>query len=153
MSDPRTIRLADYQPYSHLVEKVELTFTLAPAATRVRARLHLAPNPARPGRHDLRLDGEGLNLLFCRIAGLDIAALLDATGLTLAAADLPDAPLVLETEVEIAPASNTALEGLYMSNGMYCTQCEAEDVYKRQGFHDGWGTVVDQLEAYAQGLK
>ena len=130
MSDPRTIRLADYQPYSHLVQKVELTFTLAPATTRVRTRLHLAPNPARPGRHDLRLDGEGLTLLSCRIAGVDIAATPDATGLTLAAADLPDAPFVLETEVQIAPEANTALEGLYMSNGMYCTQCEAEGFRK-----------------------
>ncbi|MDZ4135847.1 MAG: aminopeptidase N, partial [Paracoccaceae bacterium] len=35
-----------------------------------------------------------------------------------------------DTEVEIFPATNTALEGLYMSNGMYCTQCEAEGFRK-----------------------
>ena len=40
--------------------------------------------------------------------------------------DVPNRPFVLEAEVEIAPAANTALEGLYMSDGMYCTQCEAE---------------------------
>jgi aminopeptidase N len=130
MTDPRTIRLADYQPFTHVMQKVELTFTLAPTATRVRARLHLAPNPARPGRHDLRLDGEGLVLHGCWMDGQVVQATPDATGLTLAAADLPDAAFVLETEVEIAPSGNTALEGLYMSNGMYCTQCEAEGFRK-----------------------
>ena len=32
----------------------------------------------------------------------------------------------LQIVTEIAPAENTALEGLYMSNGIYCTQCEPE---------------------------
>ena len=40
-------------------------------------------------------------------------------------ATVPDAPFVWDAEVEIDPQNNTALEGLYMSNGMYCTQCEA----------------------------
>ena len=43
------IHLADYQPCTPLVERVDLTFRRAPAATRVLARLPLAPNPARPG--------------------------------------------------------------------------------------------------------
>jgi len=30
---------------------------------------------------------------------------------------------------------------------------EAAQTHKDMGFHDGWGTVADQLEAYAQGLK
>jgi aminopeptidase N len=128
--DPRTIYLADYQPWSHLLERVELTFRLAPKTTRVLATLHLAPNPARAGRPDLRLDGENLRLISCAIDGRAVAAVPDDTGLTLAAADLPDAPFVLQTEVEIAPEGNTALEGLYMSNGMYCTQCEAEGFRK-----------------------
>jgi len=43
---------------------------------------------------------------------------------------VPDAPFVWEAEVAISPQTNTALEGLYMSNGMYCTQCEAEGFYR-----------------------
>ena len=128
--DPRTIYLADYQPWSHLLDRVELTFRLAPKTTRVLATLHLAPNPARAGRPDLRLDGENLRLISCAIDGRAVAAVPDDTGLTLAAADLPEAPFVLQTEVEIAPEGNTALEGLYMSRGMYCTQCEAEGFRK-----------------------
>ena len=127
---PKAIRLADFQPFSHVLTDVALTFTLSPVATRVQSRLTLAPNPARPGRLDLRLDGENLTLISCKVDGVAVAVTPDDTGLTLPAALLPDAAFVLETEVDIAPASNTALEGLYMSNGMYCTQCEAEGFRK-----------------------
>jgi len=129
-ADPRTVYLADYQPYPFLLEAVHLTFRLAPRTTRVLARLSFAPNPARPGRHDLWLHGENLRLLAAQIDGRAIAPRLDDLGLTIAAADLPAGAFTLETEVEISPETNTALEGLYMSNGMYCTQCEAEGFRK-----------------------
>ncbi len=128
--DPRTIRLSDYQPYSHRLDRVELTFKLHPTATRVLARLHLAPNPAARAGQDLRLDGEGLRLIACAVDGRSLQVVPDATGLTLAHGLLPAGAFVLETEVEIAPEGNTALEGLYMSKGMYCTQCEAEGFRK-----------------------
>jgi aminopeptidase N len=127
---PQPIRLADYQPYPFVVDHVGLTFRLSPDATRVVARMAFAPNPARAGVHDLRLDGEGLRLIRVRIDGADADLVADATGLTVPAALLPKGAFVLETEVEIAPAGNTALEGLYMSGGMYCTQCEAEGFRK-----------------------
>ncbi|WP_395539519.1 aminopeptidase N [Neotabrizicola sp. sgz301269] len=130
MSDPRTVYLADYRPFSHIVDRVELSFRLDPRATRVAARLHLRPNPEARGRHHLWLDGEELRLVSVRLDG----ALLDLTpeenGLSIPAELLPEAPFVLETLVEISPEANTALEGLYMSRGMYCTQCEAQGFRK-----------------------
>jgi aminopeptidase N len=124
------IYLADYQPPAFLVEQVELTFKLAPTTTRVISRIRFAPNPdAAPGQ-DLRLDGEGLRLIAASIDGADLAITPDATGLTVSASDLPDGPFTWAAEVEIAPEGNTALEGLYMSNGMYSTQCEAEGFRK-----------------------
>ncbi|MDO8883381.1 aminopeptidase N [Pseudotabrizicola sp.] len=130
MTDARAIHLADYQPFSHLIEHVALTFHLSPNATRVQARLAVRPNPAREQGLDLRLDGEGLRLVRLAVDGRELTVLPDETGLTIRAADLPDTAFVLETEVEIAPEGNTALEGLYMSRGMYCTQCEAEGFRK-----------------------
>jgi aminopeptidase N len=131
MSDaPKTVHLSGYVAYPFLVDAVHLTFRLAPKATRVGARLRFRPNPDRPGRHDLRLDGEGLTLLSCGLDGTPIRPDLDAKGLTIPAKDLPVGAFTLETEVEIAPEANTALEGLYMSKGMYCTQCEAEGFRK-----------------------
>ncbi len=129
-ADPRTVFLADYQPYPFVLDQVALTFRLAPRATRVLARLEFAPNPARPGAHDLRLQGEQLRLIAARLNGQPITPAVDAEGLTIAAADLPPGAFTLETEVEISPETNTALEGLYMSKGMYCTQCEAEGFRK-----------------------
>ena len=123
--DPRSVHLAQYQPFSHRLEKVELTFQLHPTATRVRAALHLVPEP---GQREIRLHGEGLRLIDAAVDGQSVAASPDETGLTLS--DLPERPFVLTTEVEISPQTNTALEGLYMSNGMYCTQCEAEGFRK-----------------------
>ncbi|PTE13215.1 aminopeptidase N [Pseudogemmobacter blasticus] len=130
MTDPRTVYLSDYRPYSHLVDQVDLTVRLAPRATRVDARLHLRPNPAARGRHVLRLDGEDLRLVSVRLDGTLLDLTPDDTGLTVPADLLPEAPFVLETTVEISPETNTALEGLYMSKGMYCTQCEAEGFRK-----------------------
>ncbi|WP_434620432.1 aminopeptidase N [Tabrizicola sp. M-4] len=129
-TQPRAIHLADYQPFTHRVEDVALTFRLSPRATRVQATLRLSPNPSRPGSNDLRLDGENLRLLSLRLNGHPLDVTPDDTGLTIPAALLPAAPFTLESEVEIDPEGNTALEGLYMSRGMYCTQCEAEGFRK-----------------------
>jgi aminopeptidase N len=127
---PTTVFLADYKPFSHLVDTVDLTFRLDPKATRVLARLTLRPNPDRPGRHPLRLDGEGLKLMSCLLDGQPIKPRMDPRGLSIPAKVLPNGPFTLETEVEIAPEGNTALEGLYMSKGMFCTQCEAQGFRK-----------------------
>lgn len=128
------VRLGDYRPPAYLVDQVELEFRLQPGATRVRARLVMRPNPARAGegRLDLRLDGRKLGLVFAAIDGTPLPANLtpDAEGLTVPAELLPEGPFAWTCETEIDPAANTALEGLYMSNGMYCTQCEAQGFRK-----------------------
>jgi aminopeptidase N len=118
-----TVYLADYRPFPFDVTAVDLTFRLHPQATRVQARLSLTPR--QPGA-DLRLDGEGPLLRSLALDGRPLDILPDAKGLTVPAALLPEAPFVLDTEVQIDPSANTALEGLYLSNGMFCTQCEAE---------------------------
>jgi len=125
---PKAILLADYTPFPYLLDHVALHFKLHPTQTCVRARLSFAPNPAAKG--DLRLDGENLILKSLSLNGNPLAHTPDATGLTIPAADLPNGPFTLETEVEISPQTNTSLDGLYMSGGMYCTQCEAQGFRK-----------------------
>jgi aminopeptidase N len=134
-AEPAPVRLADYAPPAFLVDTVALTFRLDPHATRIRADLALRPNPARAveGPQDLRLDGRNLRLISAEIGGAPVPAnalVEDAEGLTIPAAFLPEGPFAWTAETEIAPAGNTALEGLYMSNGMYCTQCEAQGFRK-----------------------
>ncbi|MBT26108.1 MAG: aminopeptidase N [Rhodobacteraceae bacterium] len=123
---PQTIYLSDYAPFGYIVEKVELTFRLAPNATRVISRIAFRPNPDAQTQ-DFFLHGEQLHLIWAKIDGAEVSPQLTDQGLR---CDVPDAPFVWESEVEISPATNTALEGLYMSNGMYCTQCEAEGFRK-----------------------
>ncbi len=129
----KTIRLSEYRPPAYLVDRTELTFRLSPSATRVSAQLHMRPNPdAVPGQ-PLMLDGEAMKLIGAAIDGDPLQpSILKITdeGLSLAAEFVPDGPFIWSCETEIDPSANTALEGLYMSRGMYCTQCEAEGFRK-----------------------
>ncbi|MDE4095895.1 aminopeptidase N [Phaeobacter gallaeciensis] len=123
---PETFYLKDYTPFGFEVQSVELTFRLAPGATRVLSRIHFAPKPGA-ANPEFFLHGEQLSLISAAVDGAPVTPTLTEGGLT---CDVPDQPFVWEAEVEIDPQGNTALEGLYMSNGMYCTQCEAEGFRK-----------------------
>ena len=123
---PQTIYLKDYTPFGYIVDSVHLTFDLDAHATRVTSRIAFRPNPDATDR-TFFLHGEDLTLIHAAIDGVQITPELTDKGLT---APAPDAPFIWEAEVEIDPGNNTALEGLYMSNGMYCTQCEAEGFRK-----------------------
>ena len=125
-ASPQTIYLDDYTPPAYLINTVHLTFDLSPEATRVTSKITFRPNPESTDRQFF-LHGLNLKLIWAKINGVTVRPDLIAGGLICAA---PNAPFVWETCVEIAPASNTALEGLYISNGMYCTQCEAEGFRK-----------------------
>jgi aminopeptidase N len=119
---PETIYLKDYKPFPYLIDQVDLTFRLDETATHVQSRIAFRPNPAaEPG--DLVLDGVDLKLLSATIDGQKVHPKVTEKDLRVSA---PNAPFVWECEVEIDPLGNTVLEGLYMSNGMYTTQCEAE---------------------------
>ncbi|MDN3524195.1 aminopeptidase N [Halomonas sabkhae] len=126
MSQPQAIHLSDYLPPAYRVRHTELTFDLDPAATRVKARLHLERHPEREAGAALELDGEQLTLESVAIDGQSLGA--DEYQLTEQGLRIEGVPsrCQLDTEVTIAPEANTALEGLYQSGGMFCTQCEAE---------------------------
>lgn len=123
---PQTIYLKDYTPFGYLIDSVELTFKLHPTKTRVLSKIAFRPNPDATDTRFF-LHGEKLTLISAKIDGQDIAVRHVDGGLE---ADGPATPFVWEAEVEVSPSTNTALEGLYMSNGMYCTQCEAEGFRK-----------------------
>ncbi len=132
--EPRAIHLADYKAPDFRIESVHLDFVLEPEATRVAAKMIVA----RRGGPDaaLRLDGENQKLLSVVLDGraLDAGAyVLDDKSLTIA--KVPDR-FTLEIVSEISPAANTALEGLYQSGGMFCTQCEPEGFRRITWFLD-----------------
>jgi aminopeptidase N len=119
---PVTIFRKDYTPFSHDVESVALRFELEGSRTTVRSTLKLR---ARGEQRSLRLDGSELELVSIALDGRLLSAdeyQLDEESLTLQTPE--QCELVITTAVE--PAANTALEGLYLSSGNFCTQCEAE---------------------------
>ncbi|MFA7506059.1 MAG: aminopeptidase N, partial [Burkholderiaceae bacterium] len=122
------VRRSEYRPPAFLVDHVGLEFDLDPTRTIVRSRLTLRRNPApeAPADGRLLLDGEGLRLIDIRLDGEALAAQrwrFVPGGLAID--DVPDA-CELAIESEFAPADNTRLEGLYVSNSNFFTQCEAQ---------------------------
>ncbi len=121
------IRLEDYRPTDYLIDTVELTIRLHPTDTRIVSRLSLRPNPAGKPGAPLALDGDELKLVAISIDGAPLAAgayTAHEAGLTVASP--PQRPFVLTIETAVDPTANTKLMGLYRSNGVYCTQCEAD---------------------------
>jgi aminopeptidase N len=123
---PAAIHLRDYLPPDFLVDRIELDFDLAADGTTVQSRLEVRRNAV--GRPDapLVLDGEDLELLSLSLDGAEVSTdrfRVDDTSLRIE--QVPDR-FILEIRTRIHPEANTALEGLYVSNGMFCTQCEAE---------------------------
>ena len=130
----QTIRLSEYQRPDWLIEETKLVFDLHPTSTHVRAALTFVRNPERAGEGpaDLYLDGHSMNLVAAAIDGKDISdkIVAEVEGLRIPAEVIPQDSFLWTCETEIDPSANTSLEGLYLSNGMYCTQCEAEGFRK-----------------------
>jgi len=132
-------RRADYRPPAFLVDALDLEFDLVPDATRVTARLAFRRNPQAlaPDRGaPLVLDGEQQDDVLVELDGTALpAGRLRFRDGTLAVLDPPDAG-TLCVRSRIAPARNVSLEGLYVSSGVFCTQCEPEGFRRITYFPD-----------------
>ena len=157
----QTIYLKDYTVPEYLIHSVVLNFALDDENTLVSSRLTLSRNPASTSQDtSLTLSGENLKLIRINLddgthpSGTDLhlpeglrAGQSRANDLskdqylqTQDALIINHVPqqqrFVLSIENTINPKANTALEGLYLSNGMLCTQCEAEGFRKITYFLD-----------------
>jgi aminopeptidase N len=116
------VKRADYAPPAYWIDTVDLSFDLDTAKTRVLSKMQVRRNtnvPVQP----LRLDGDELNLARVQVNGQGCSFKMD--GDTLVLADLPDT-CEIEIFTTCAPAKNTKLMGLYVSQDTFFTQCEAE---------------------------
>jgi len=122
-AQPKAIQLADYRAPAYEVTDTHLKFELNDGYTQVHSVLTL--KQVGEG-NELVLNGQDLELLSIRLDGNDLTTddyeLRDET-LTLSGLGSSHE---LAISTQIYPEKNTALEGLYRSGGMYCTQCEAE---------------------------
>lgn len=116
----------DYTAPDYLIDAIEMRVDIRADHTRVDSILTVRRNPERPAGQPLVLDGEKLDLVDVRVDGRQLPAneyQLGEHGLTIP--DFGDGGRV-EISNRIDPAANTALEGLYQSGDILCTQCEAE---------------------------
>ena len=119
------VKREDYAAPAFLVDSVDLCFDLDPAKTRVLNKMWLRRNPAVAAQ-PLRLDGEELNLARVLVNGEGSSFKLDGNQLVLEKLPEGDQPFELEIFTTCAPAKNSKLMGLYVSQGTFFTQCEAE---------------------------
>lgn len=127
---PQATYLKDYRPSAYRIEHTELTFELYAEYTLVHACLHVQRNNSlsHTDLPRLVLQGQELELLAVRIdQEVCTDYRCDAQELSIQPAT---EEFVLETSVRIYPHKNTALEGLYQSATLFCTQCEAEGFRK-----------------------
>lgn len=120
---PKTIHLKDYKKPDYFIEKIDLYFNIHDDKTLVTATTQVKKNPDVKNGTPLILAGDNLKLLSVKLNGQTTKYEQKEDGLILS--DVPD-NFTLETVTEIYPHLNTALEGLYQSGAMFCTQCEPE---------------------------
>ena len=116
------IKRIDYTAPAYWIDTVDLTFDLDPAKTRVLNKMHIRRN-ANVEVQPLTLDGDALNLSRVLVNGQGCSFKMEGSCLVLD--NLPD-EFDLEIFTTCAPAKNTKLMGLYVSNESFFTQCEAE---------------------------
>ncbi len=129
---PKTIFLKDYQQPHYWIDETHLTFELFDDHALVHSRMSIRVNPgeAGDGRPDLVLDGQNLELMSVELDDRRLASgdfQFDEDTLSLKP-QRDSFELAITTRIK--PRENTALEGLYQSGSMFCTQCEAEGFRK-----------------------
>ena len=133
-SEPPLILREDYTPFAWLIPTTELEFYLGIEKTKVTASLTIERNPNAAPSKELRLNGDGLTPLDVKLDGEPYDDwVMDGPDMLVA---LPGEAHELSVTTEIAPDKNSSLMGLYASNGMLCTQCEAEGFRRITFFPD-----------------
>ncbi len=134
----QVINLADYRPTDFVLERVDLTFELDPTATKVDARLIFHRRKGADPKAPLILDGDELALSGLLFDQAEMKpSQYTATPDSLTIRNLPKSkPFELTITTIINPEANTQLMGLYRTNGVYCTQCEAEGFRRITYFPD-----------------
>jgi len=149
-SAPPVIRREDYLPPAWLVPEIALDFRLTLDATKIVSRLSVQRNPEGNGTDTLRLNGDQLTPQAVRVDGAAVNDWrLDGPDLLL---KLPGEAHQVEIETTVSPASNSQLMGLYASNGMLCTQCEAEG-FRRITFFPDRPDVLSTYTVRMSGAK
>ncbi|PKQ01115.1 MAG: aminopeptidase N [Alphaproteobacteria bacterium HGW-Alphaproteobacteria-13] len=146
---PVTIHRGDYRPPEWQIPDVALDFALGIERTRVRAALSVVRQAGAPA--PLVLRGDGLTAEAVRVDGETWNGWrMDGPDLIVDLGDRTAATVEVDTVID--PQANTQLMGLYASNAMLCTQCEAEG-FRRITFHPDRPDVLSRYKVRMEGDK
>ncbi|MCJ2181504.1 aminopeptidase N [Novosphingobium sp. 1949] len=147
---PPVIRREDYLPPAWLVPEIALDFALGLDATTVVSRLSVRRNPAGNGAQTLRLNGDQISPVAVHVDGEAINDWrMDGPDLLI---ELSGEAHEVRVETALVPSGNSQLMGLYASNGMLCTQCEAEG-FRRITFFPDRPDVLSTYSVRMAGAK
>ncbi|GAB5376258.1 MAG: aminopeptidase N [Acuticoccus sp.] len=143
-----TARLEDYAPTLYRAHHTTLMVSLAPKATVVRNTTTSEPRGAIDG--PLELAGDSLELVGAELDGAPLPDhAFEASADRFVLLKPPHKRFDLTLTTVIAPDDNTELMGLYRSNGVYCTQCEAEG-YRRITYAYDRPDVLSTYDVWVQ---
>jgi aminopeptidase N len=124
--------LKDYVSPAFEIENINLYFNLHETATVIQSKIQFK----KLKNEDLVLNGEHLKLKSVFLNEKELSDgdyILTDSDLTIL--NTPD-QFQLQISVEVNPSENKSCEGLYLSQGIFCTQCEAESFRKITYFLD-----------------
>lgn len=125
--------LKDYTKPTHKIEKCSFYFNLHETATSVKSEMFFVQNS---DLNTLTLNGENLTLKKIKLNDTELkSSEFEVNQNSLTLFKTPE-KFKLSLEVEINPEANKSCEGLYLSQGIFCTQCEAESFRKITYFLD-----------------
>ncbi|OAN98464.1 aminopeptidase N [Sphingomonadales bacterium EhC05] len=148
--EPATIHREDYRPPAWFVPGVDLDFQLGLEKTIVSSKLDVRRSKSAKFEEPLLLNGDDITPVSVKVDG----AVRTDWKLVDGDMELPltGAAHLVEIEVELDPSTNTQLMGLYASNGMLCTQCEAEG-FRRITFLPDRPDVLSRYQVRMEGDK
>lgn len=135
----QVLYLKDYQPTDYILERTDLTFELHPTETKLIARTLIHRREGVSEDAPLVWSGDELtNVESIQVNSVDVAdADYDMTPDELVIRNIPnDGSAEITVTTILSPETNTQLMGLYRTNGVYCTQCEAEGFRRMTYFYD-----------------
>ncbi|MER0237623.1 aminopeptidase N [Fulvimarina sp. MAC8] len=134
----QTVKLADYSETDFVFKGVFLTIRLFEGSAEIDSEIRLERREGTAPDAPLILDGDELTLTHLKLNNETVAESdYDASADRLTVRNLPaDEEFILHIGTKIVPEKNTKLMGLYRSNGIWCTQCEAEGFRRITYFYD-----------------
>jgi len=137
----RVTSINDYRPPAFWVDQIDLRFELDESMTTVHSVMKIRRNPDGTDGNAIKdepllLNGRDTELIALLLNGKKLSVNNYTVNENCLSIYNPPGRFTLEVTTRIRPEKNTSMEGLYLSGGMFCTQCEAQGFRKITYFPD-----------------